>query len=73
MFDYRLIKENVDSVANEADAFDVLTNKVGKIKFFIGIEEILINAINNRDNKYLAEYNSETTFCSRIKFIYVSW
>ncbi|OMP75284.1 hypothetical protein [[Flexibacter] sp. ATCC 35208] len=63
-FDYRLIRKNIDNALNtnlpeKMSVFDYLTEKVGRTKFFIGLEEGLLKAINKKDRTFLEKYNSE--------------
>lgn len=62
-FDYRLISENVHSIGSEelsvAAAFDRLTRRIGKTKIFIGLDERVIQYINNNDRKALETFVSQ--------------
>lgn len=63
-FDYRLIKENFEDTNINAktskEFFKVLTKKVGKTKIFIGLDKVVIDAINRKDIDFLDLYNSKS-------------
>ncbi len=63
-FDYRLIKEDLiksDMYDINLDVlFDKLSKTKNKTKFFIGIDERLIKAINKKEKEFLKEYNCGT-------------
>ncbi|MET3501340.1 hypothetical protein ABIC45_002952 [Mucilaginibacter rubeus] len=65
-FDYRLIKENVLSVRTEGRVtdrdFQALTQRVGRTKFFFGVDQTIIQAINRGNRNLLATYNSPKFF-----------
>jgi hypothetical protein len=65
-FDYRLIEENFAPFADrgfEKEAvFKELTKKVGVTKIFIGLDEEVISAINERNEDFLDRYDSEVAF-----------
>jgi len=61
-FDYRLIREEYapDNYKNiEATFFKEKTKKIGKTKFFIGLESTIIEAINRENIDYLKSYKTE--------------
>jgi hypothetical protein len=60
-FDYRLIRDDLDTLKqnNINDLFQYKTEKYGRNKFFIGLENTVIDAINSRDEDFLREYKSE--------------
>ena len=62
-FDYRLIQTNVEVAVREQNSrdgvFNLLTTRVGVTKFFIGLNEDVINAINKRDRTKMENYRSE--------------
>jgi hypothetical protein len=62
-FDHRLIREHIESLRienrNVTDIFNRLTEKVGKSKFFIGLDESILHAINLKDQTFLRQYNSQ--------------
>lgn len=72
-FDYRLIRENfsgsgiIDSDLNKL--FETVTKGKGKTKFFIGIDETVIRAINNKNIEFLKHYNSESIFTENINHV----
>jgi hypothetical protein len=59
-FDYRLIRENIVISSFHENAlgeiFDKVTKAKGQTKFFIGIEESVINSINKREVDILKNY-----------------
>ncbi|MBD1395136.1 hypothetical protein [Mucilaginibacter glaciei] len=64
-FDYRLIRENVSFVESNSDTDDIfrqITERVGRIKFFLGVESTVIEAINNANKDLLLAYHSPKTF-----------
>ncbi|HRO86342.1 MAG TPA: hypothetical protein PK110_16090 [Niabella sp.] len=65
-FDYRLMRDLFKEFLNDkkgiSELFKLITQKVGKTKFFIGLEESVINAINNRDQVFMKEYELEPVF-----------
>jgi len=68
-FDYRLIRENVEVVktyqAPDAEtAFRMITDRVGRVKFFVGMELPLINAVNKGDRLFLLQYRSKKVFAA---------
>jgi len=62
-FDYRLIRGNVQLLnSNELPsraAFVSLTQMVGKTKFFVGVDEEVVAAINTNNQKFMENYRSE--------------
>lgn len=61
-FDYRLIRNNVElflknGVVSE-EGFDFLTQVVGKTKFFIGLDEDVVTAINTNKREFMENYRS---------------
>lgn len=62
-FDHRLIKENVENISKEQikarEFFKKLTERVGKTKIFIGLNTDIIEAINNNDEDFIENFNSE--------------
>lgn len=60
-FDYRLIrdlfKEFVGLNEGIKNLFKLITEKIGRTKFFIGIEESIIEAINERNENYLSQFS----------------
>jgi hypothetical protein len=65
-FDKRLIKEFIDEFADSAKTikqlFIALTNNIGEEKYFLGIELVLINLINNKDVATLSNYLSKDDY-----------
>ena len=65
-FDNRLIRRNVEMVlenrTTDIGGFDLLTQIVGKTKFFIGLDEKVISAINRKDREFMENYRSERIF-----------
>jgi hypothetical protein len=65
-FDYRLIRENIlkeDFNDGElSNFFEMLTKKKGITKFFIGLDENIIKAINKKDIAFLNHYNSTNEY-----------
>lgn len=65
-FDYRLIRDNISNPNfNDKDLikmFDTITKAKGRTKFFIGIDESVINAINKKDIESLSTYKLENIF-----------
>ncbi|WP_211518705.1 hypothetical protein [Flavobacterium humi] len=61
-FDYRLIREDFDTLQynNPQDLFTLKTIKFGKTKFFIGIDERIIERINSQDISFLENFNEES-------------
>jgi hypothetical protein len=65
-FDYRLIRENflspslIDSELSKL--FDTISKGKRKTKFFIGIDEVVIQAINKKDIDFLRGYKSKSIF-----------
>jgi hypothetical protein len=57
-FDKRLISENILKFSGEHGNFELLTSKLGKVKYFLGIDEQIIDIINNKNYSKLLEYNS---------------
>lgn len=62
-FDYRLIRENFSGLGIDNKdlnkLFETVTKGKGKTKFFIGIDETVIRAINKKDIEFLKRYNSD--------------
>ena len=61
-FDYRLIREELETFKYLDKPKDILaskTEKFGKTKFFIGLDFEIIEAINRKDFKLLNKYQSE--------------
>ena len=56
-FDYRLIRELFKDLLieenNRKDIFKLITKKIGKTKFFIGIDKRVIEAINSKNIEFL--------------------
>jgi hypothetical protein len=62
-FDYRLVKDNLSLLSSEKrNKFQELTEKVGKVKFFIGIDEKVIDSINRRDKEFLDQYSCKEAY-----------
>jgi len=63
-FDYRLIRENLDNLVIDKTNinFDKYTKKCGNVKFFIGIEDVVITAINKKNHDFLKTYISQTYY-----------
>lgn len=63
-FDYRLIKEKFEDTNINANTsqefFKRLTEKVGNTKIFIGLDKVVIDAINRKDIDFLNIYNSQS-------------
>jgi hypothetical protein len=61
-FDYRLIKDLFQQFAAQVEfiknLFKLLTEKLGKTKFFIGLEESVLTAINKKDQEYLNSFHA---------------
>lgn len=72
-FDHRLIVKEFQSLilANKSlnDIFKAVTNKLGRKKFFIGVEESVIKAINKKDQAYLDTYRLDPRFISEEQVI----
>jgi len=70
-FDYRLITEEVKRVMVESgdsslDTFALITQKLGRTKFFIGLEDVVIQAINKKRTDFLIGYNSPGRFIEEL-------
>jgi len=63
-FDYRLIRDDLDPLAqnNFKDLYTYKTRQYGKTKFFIGLDNDVIEAINNKNEDYLRSYKSEWVY-----------
>lgn len=65
-FDYRLIEEHFAPFAGQGlekeGVFKELTRKVGVTKIFIGLDEEVISAINDKNEDFLDRYESDVTF-----------
>lgn len=65
-FDNRLIRRNVElfleNRASDNGGFDLLTQAMGMTKFFIGLDEKVIIAINKKDREFMENYRSERIF-----------
>lgn len=76
-FDYRLVashykNKQLSTKAKKNAFFKQLTGNLGKTKMFIGVEESVLNAINEVNTGFLAQYRSEkhlTEKDSIIKFL----
>lgn len=70
-FDYRLISENFETSSiidtELAKLFETVTKEKGKTKFFIGLDETVIKAINKKNIEFLKIYNSENVFIDNDK------
>ncbi|MFC1223059.1 hypothetical protein ACFE6N_04575 [Pedobacter sp. BG31] len=62
-FDYRLIRRNVELFLEnrqlDKERFEMLTQSVGRTKFFIGLDEAVISAINTNNREFMENYRSE--------------
>lgn len=60
-FDYRLIRDDLDTLKqnNIEDLYSYKTQQYGKVKFFIGLDVDVIDAINTKNEDYLKTYKSE--------------
>lgn len=61
-FDYRLIREDLDTLKYNDDhnqAFKEKTQKFGVTKLFIGVEESVVDAINSKDLAFFDNYISD--------------
>ncbi len=70
-FDYRLIRSEVDRVLaesspNSVSPFTLITKKLGRTKFFVGLEDTVVQAINKKDSDLLAVYNSGERFVEEL-------
>lgn len=72
-FDYRLIRDLFKEFLNDkkgiSDLFKLITQKIGKTKFFIGLEESVIHAINNKDQGFMKEYELNPVFIDELNTI----
>lgn len=59
-FDYRLIRDDLDTLKlnNVNDLYNQKTAQYGRTKFFIGLDLNIIEAINDKNENYLKQYNS---------------
>ena len=74
-FDRRLLLERVrefsETGATVAQVFRRLTNAVGREKYFIGIDEVVLSLLNSRDLQNLSAYDvPETLEISARRFAY---
>lgn len=63
-FDYRLIREDLETFIysdRKKDLLKAKTEKYGKTKFFIGLDINVIEAINKKRKEYLSNYEVEWT------------
>ena len=60
-FDYRLIRGDLDTLQNNnsTDLFALKTVQFGKTKFFIGIDERIVESINGHDISFLEDFDEE--------------
>jgi hypothetical protein len=63
-FDYRLIERNIRLAASTGskqvrEVFKRVTDKIGRTKFFLGLEKRLVEAINKGDYHFINNYNNE--------------
>jgi len=61
-FDYRLIRGDLDTLQNNnsTDLFALKTKQFGKTKFFIGIDERIVDSINANEVSFLADFDEES-------------
>lgn len=68
-FDYRLIRDDFDTIqlnkVNELYAYK--TEQYGKIKFFIGLDIEIIEAINSKNEDFMKHYESKWFFSENKK------
>jgi hypothetical protein len=65
-FDYRLIENNIRAAANAGGSREVgavfkrITERVGRTKFFLGLDKRLVEAINKGDYGYLSRFETDS-------------